>query len=146
MQKNQYNRPCLRAYSWACETFCLCGLSEGQGLHGRHTTPSLIVSRTASLRHPAVQLAASSGAPTGQTQQGPWAAGRLPVGPDCTHFAPGFCVCVHIRVCLCSKMYISAHILKHICVFGYLCVFLFSPMSLNGRKKFSTRCLCSQNP
>lgn len=79
-QRNGHNRPCLRAYARAWETFYLYGLSEGQGLHGHHTTRWLIVPRTASPRHPAVHVAAIAGAPTGQTQQGPWAAGRLPRG------------------------------------------------------------------
>lgn len=82
--------------------FGLCGLSEGQGLHGLHTTPSLIVSRSASPRHPAVQLAASSGAPTGQTQQGPWAAGRLPRGQIAPVLRQAF-VCPSAYICVCAS-------------------------------------------
>ena len=66
------------------------------------TTPLLaIVSRTASPRHPAEQLAASAGAPTGQTQQGPWAAGRLPRGQIVPILHQAFvvyvfCICVYV--------------------------------------------------
>lgn len=106
--------------------FCLCGLSEGQGLHGHHTTPSLIVSRTTSPRHPAVQLAASTGAPTGQTQQGPWAAGRLPRGQIAPILRQAF-VYVSAYVCVLKNVHICVQV--GVCV----CVFLFSWM---GRRSF----------
>lgn len=80
-----------------------------------HTSPSLIVSRTASLRHPTVNLAASDGAPTGQTQQGPLAPGRLPGG----RLSPVFCQAfvqvtpdVLLCVCVCVCVWIRQYDLK----------------------------------
>lgn len=103
----------------------LCGLSEGQGLCGHHTTPGLIVSRTASPRHPTVKLAASVGAPTGQTQQGPWAAGGLPRGQIAPIFRQAFvCASAYIYMCVCACVFVRKLPAKYIYLQTYLRIYV----------------------
>lgn len=44
--------------------------------------------------------------------------GQAHKGPNCTHFAPGFCKCVCIYMCVCvlQNVYFCAHYSEYVCV------------------------------
>lgn len=79
-----------------------------------------IVSRIASPRHPTVQLAASATAPTRQTQQGLWAAGRLPRGQISPILCEAF---VYVSACVCVGTYLRICVCLGICIFSYVATF-----------------------
>lgn len=147
LQRNRHNRPCLRAYVQAWETFPLCGLSEGQGLHGHHTSHSLMVSRTRSPRHPAVQPAGSAGAshwanPARGLRR--WA--DSPRGDNAPMLRQAFvlecmsvCVraCISLSMCACVRKRWSMH-LKSMCMHVSVCIpvysYLFACVWVGGRQ------------
>lgn len=93
----------------------------GQGLHGHHTTPSLIVSRATSPRHPTELPGASAGTPTGQTQQGPWAAGELAT----VHPIGARLLCPFLHVCACDLKYTHLHTYLWLSVCLGICALLY---------------------